>query len=75
LERLQLMPDATMRARRYRWFAIAAAILFGVALGKIIVAFGRSRYNMEFLIILTVIGLGWCGFSSAVVALTSATEC
>ena len=30
LERLQLMPDATMRARRYRWFAIAAALLLGI---------------------------------------------
>src|SRR5260370_5058410 len=35
LERLQLMPDAAMRAQRYRRFAIAAAILLGVALGKI----------------------------------------
>jgi uncharacterized protein (TIGR04222 family) len=58
LERLQLMPDAAMRAARYRWFAIAAAILLGVALGKIVIAFGRGRYNVEFLIILTVIGLG-----------------
>jgi uncharacterized protein (TIGR04222 family) len=58
LERLQLMPDAAMRAARYRWFAIAAAILLGIALGKIVIAFGRGRYNVEFLIILTVIGLG-----------------
>jgi hypothetical protein len=29
LERLPLMPDAVMRARRYRWFAIAAAMLLG----------------------------------------------
>jgi hypothetical protein len=58
LERLQLMPDAAMRAQLHRWFAIATAILLGVALGKIIIAFGRSRYNVEFLIILTVIGLG-----------------
>jgi uncharacterized protein (TIGR04222 family) len=58
LERLQLMPDAAMRAARYRWFAIAAAILLGIALGKIVIAFGRGRYNVEFLIILAVIGLG-----------------
>ena len=58
LERLQLMPDAAMRAQRYRWFAIAAAILLGIALGKIVIAFGRGRYNVEFLIILTLIGLG-----------------
>jgi uncharacterized protein (TIGR04222 family) len=58
LERLQLMPNAAMRAARYRWFAIAAAILLGIALGKIVIAFGRGRYNVEFLIFLTVIGLG-----------------
>jgi len=58
LERLQLMPDAAMRAQRYRRFAIAAAILLGVALGKIVIAFGRGRYNVEFLVILTAIALG-----------------
>lgn len=57
LERLQLMPDAAMRAWRYRWFAIAAAILLGVALSKIAIAFGRGRYNVGFLIILAAIGL------------------
>ncbi len=58
LERLQLLPDAAMRAQRYRWFAIAAAVLLGIALGKIVIAFGRGRYNVEFLIILAVIALG-----------------
>jgi uncharacterized protein (TIGR04222 family) len=62
LERLQLLPDAAMLARRYRWFAIAAAILLGIALGKIVIAFGRGRYNVEFLIILTAIGLGMVWF-------------
>src|SRR5271165_423321 len=57
LERLQLMPDAAMRAQRYRWFAIAAAILLGVALSKVAIAFGRGRHNVEFLVILTAIGL------------------
>jgi len=57
LERLQLMPDAAMRARRYRWFAIAAAILLCVAIAKIVIAFGRARYNVGFLIILAVMGL------------------
>ena len=58
LERLQLMPDAAMRAQRYRWFAVVLAILLGIALGKIVVAFGRGRCNVEFLIILTAMGLG-----------------
>ncbi len=58
LERMQLMPDAAMRAQRYRWLAIAAALLLGIALGKIVIAFGRGRYNVEFLIILTAIALG-----------------
>src|SRR6516165_2883290 len=57
LERLQLMPDAAMRARRYRGFAIAAAILLCVAIAKIVIAFGRGRYNVGFLIILAVMGL------------------
>src|SRR3984893_14588943 len=57
LERLQLMPDAAMRARRYRWFAIAAAMLLGIALIKIEIAIGRDRYNVGFLFILPVIAL------------------
>lgn len=57
LERLQLMPDAAMRARRRRWFAFAAAILLGVSLTKIVIAFGRGRHNVEFLITLTVVAL------------------
>src|SRR5258708_6391720 len=31
LEQQQLMPDAGMRARRYGWFALAAALLLGIA--------------------------------------------
>ena len=57
LERLQLMPDAVMRARRYRWFAIAAAMLLGIAAIKIDIAIGRGRYNVVFLIILSVIAV------------------
>jgi uncharacterized protein (TIGR04222 family) len=57
LERLQLMPDAAMRARRYRWFAFAAAILLGVSLAKIVIAFGRGRHNVGFLITLTLLAL------------------
>ena len=57
LERLQLIPDAAMRARRYRYLAVAIAVLLAVALGKIVIAFGRGRYNVEFLIILTALGL------------------
>jgi uncharacterized protein (TIGR04222 family) len=58
LERLQLMPDAAMQAQRYRGFTIASAILFGIALAKIVIAFGRNRYNVGFLLILTAIALG-----------------
>ena len=57
LERLQLMPDAAMRAHRYRWLAVAIAILLAVSLSKIVIAFGRGRYNVEFLIILMALGL------------------
>src|SRR6266480_1133379 len=57
LERLQLMPDPAMRGQRYRWLAVAIAILLVVALSKIVIAFGRGRYNVEFLVILTAIGL------------------
>jgi uncharacterized protein (TIGR04222 family) len=62
LERLQLMPDAAMRAQRYRGFTIASAILFGIALAKIVIAFGRNRYNVGFLLILTAIALGMVWF-------------
>ncbi|MBV8935433.1 MAG: TIGR04222 domain-containing membrane protein, partial [Alphaproteobacteria bacterium] len=57
LERLQLVPDAAMRAQRYRWLAVAIAILLGIALGKIVVAFGRGKYNVQFLVILMALGL------------------
>jgi uncharacterized protein (TIGR04222 family) len=57
LERLQLMPDAVLRARRNRWFVIAAAILLGIALIKIEIAIGRDRYNVGLLFILMVIAL------------------
>jgi len=57
LERLQLMPDPAMRARRNRWLAIATAILLGVAVIKIDIAIGRGKYNVEFLIILGLIAL------------------
>jgi uncharacterized protein (TIGR04222 family) len=55
LERLQLIPDAAARARRYRWFALAAALLLGIAAIKIAVAIGRGRHNVAFLIILALI--------------------
>ena len=57
LEQLQLMPNAGMRARRYGWFALAAALLLGIAVIKIAVAIGRGRYNVEFLVVFTVIAV------------------
>jgi uncharacterized protein (TIGR04222 family) len=57
LEQLQLMPDAGMRARRYAWFALAAAVLLGIAAIKIDIALGRGRYNVEFLLILSAIAV------------------
>jgi uncharacterized protein (TIGR04222 family) len=57
LEHLQLTPDPAMRAYRYRWLAVAIAILLAVALSKIVIAFGRGRYNVQFLIILMALGL------------------
>src|ERR1700730_10101027 len=57
LERLELMPDAAMRARRYRWFAIATAMVLGIAFIKIEIAIGGDRYNVAFLFILPVIAL------------------
>ncbi|MBV9687113.1 MAG: TIGR04222 domain-containing membrane protein [Alphaproteobacteria bacterium] len=56
LERLQLVPDAAMRAQRYRWLTVAIAILLGIALGKIVIAFGRGKYNVQFLVILMALG-------------------
>jgi uncharacterized protein (TIGR04222 family) len=57
LEQQQLMPDAGMRARRYGWFALAAALLLGIAAIKIAIAIGRGRYNVGFLVIFTVIAV------------------
>src|ERR1700730_16596182 len=52
LEQQQLMPDAGMGARRVGWFALAAALLLGIAAIKIAIAIGRGRYNVGFLITL-----------------------
>jgi|SRR6516165_2182020 len=57
LERLQLVPDTALRARRYRWCTIATAILLGVTLTKIAIAFSRGRHNVEFLVILTAVAV------------------
>src|SRR5215469_5015143 len=57
LERLQLMPDAAMRAQRYRWSVIATAILLGIAIAKIAVALNRGRYNIAFLVIFAAIAV------------------
>ena len=59
LECLQLMPDAAMRAQRYRWSVIATAILLGIAIAKIAVALNRGRYNIGFLVIFA--GVAVCG--------------
>src|SRR6266404_2262781 len=48
LERMQLVPDTGMRARRYGWFALAAALLLSIAAIKIDIAIGRGRYNIGF---------------------------
>jgi uncharacterized protein (TIGR04222 family) len=57
LERMQLIPDAAARTRRYCWFGVAAALLLGVSAIKIDIAIGRGRYNIEFLIVLTLAAL------------------
>jgi uncharacterized protein (TIGR04222 family) len=57
LEQLHLAPDAAMRAQKYRWFALTAALLFGIAALKIVIAIVRGRYNVSFLVILTPIAL------------------
>lgn len=57
LDALHLTAD--QRARAYRWclYLVAAALLAGVALGKIVIALERGRTNIGFLIILAIAGL------------------
>jgi uncharacterized protein (TIGR04222 family) len=57
LAELRLLPDAAAKARRWSWVVVAAAILLGVGAVKIVVALGRGRTNVEFLVILMVVGL------------------
>jgi uncharacterized protein (TIGR04222 family) len=57
LEELRLLPDAAATARRWSWFAVAAALLLGIGAIKIVVALERGRINVELLVILMVVGL------------------
>jgi uncharacterized protein (TIGR04222 family) len=41
-----------MKARRWQWFALAAAFLLAIALAKIDIALTRGRSNITFLIVL-----------------------
>ncbi len=49
-----LLPDATTKAARWRSFFIALALLWGVALVKILVAISRGRSNIAYLLVLAI---------------------
>lgn len=57
LARMRLLPDAETNVQRRTLFLQATALLLFFSLGKIFVAFSRGRYNVIFLIILTVLAL------------------
>jgi uncharacterized protein (TIGR04222 family) len=55
LEKLGLLPDDALRARRSKILGLALAVLLGVALIKIAVAFSRGHTNVGFLIVLAAV--------------------
>jgi uncharacterized protein (TIGR04222 family) len=61
LTRLGLLPDATEKQARTGHFVIAALLLAGIAVNKIVVAAGRGQSNLFFLIVLCwiAITLAW----------------
>lgn len=54
LLRLRLLPDNAVRSARLLRFAVAAAVLLGVAGYKLVLAAERGRHNVGFLIILAI---------------------
>lgn len=55
LTRLGLLPDAERRSARRRLLGVALLVLVGLSVAKIVVALGRGRSNVGFLIMLTII--------------------
>jgi uncharacterized protein (TIGR04222 family) len=55
LARLELIPDSSGQARLFLLRVGLLAVLVGVALAKILIAFERGHYNVVYLIMLTII--------------------
>jgi len=58
LMRLRLLPDPLAKERRQRYFLMAAFVLGGVSLAKIVVALARGRHSVFLLVLLTAGGIG-----------------
>jgi uncharacterized protein (TIGR04222 family) len=55
LASLGLLPDDERRAARRRWIAAALTVLIGLGAAKLIVALGRGRTNIIFLVVFTIV--------------------
>jgi uncharacterized protein (TIGR04222 family) len=55
LEHLGLMPNARIKAARNTLYAVMLVVLGGVSLTKIVIALGRGRSNVQFLVLLTIV--------------------
>ncbi len=53
----RLLPDHEIKSDRRRIYGAALAVLLLVAIAKIVVALGRGRTNVGFLIVLTIVAL------------------
>jgi len=73
LEQAGLLPDRPARSRRWLLGVVAAGVLAGVALLKILIALSRGRTNIGFLLVLAVL-FCWLSYRWATPRLTARGE-
>lgn len=73
LKEFKLIPDDALRAAAWQRLAVAVAALWGLALLKIVVALGRGRTNVGFLVVLALV-FAWLAYRVAMPKRTARGE-